>query len=252
VTTVIDVVDGSTATGEPLRLVGTGVLHSVGRDGRLRVRDVAGNDITEVVREQSGDPAGFDAMLRDAHRELDRRVLTGPADAAEEARLRADGWLPDAAVTIAETRAQRERELVDILNADPRWRLGRLRDVVTAREAVHELLEIVTNMTYARSPDGALFTELFASREASRRTARSMPSVALVIELKTQYHRNAQLTWNTNTIFDIDALSIAVPYCDAVVTEKHAVHSLRRVHLDEAMNTAILRSPDQLTEWLST
>lgn len=252
VTTVIDAVDGSTASGEPLRLVGTGVLHSVGRDGRLRVRDLTGSDITEVVREQSGDPEGFDAMLRDAHRELDRRVLTGPADAAEEARLRADGWLPDAAVTVAETRAQRERELVDILNADPRWRLGRLRDVVTAREAAHELLEIVTNMTYARSPDGSLFTELFASREASRCTARSMPSVAVVIELKTQYHRNAQLTWNTNTIFDIDALSIAVPYCDAVVTEKHAAHSLRRVHLDEAMNTAILRSPDQLTEWLST
>ena len=251
-TTVIDAVDGSSILGEPLSLVGTGVLHSVGRDGRLRVRDGADNDITEVVRKQSGHPAGFDAMLNEAHRELDRRVLTGPAVATEEARLRADGWLPDAAVTIAETRALRERELVDILNADPRWRRGRLRDVVSAREAANELLEIVINMTYSRSPDGALFSKLFASREACRRTARSMPSVAVVIELKTQYHRNAQLTWNTNTVFDIDALSIAVPYCDAVVTEKHAAHALRRVHLGEAMNTAILRSPEQLTDWLST
>src|SRR5688572_22393889 len=38
--------------------------------------------------------------------------------------------------------------------------------------------------------------------------------------LKTAWHRNRDIPWSANDIYDIDAMALAVPYCDVVVTEK--------------------------------
>jgi S-adenosylhomocysteine hydrolase len=59
-------------------------------------------------------------------------------------------------------------------------------------------------------------------------------------------HRNRDKWWACNDIFDIDALSLAVPYCDIVVTDSHRRHVLRTAHLDERMDTAVLAKLTEL------
>jgi hypothetical protein len=228
-------------------LVGWGVKHSLGTEGDVRIVDASGADVTELARARIG-AAAFDRLLVDARLALERGILAGPRDDAEVAQLRANGWQPDAAVKVAQERADRESELVGILNEDPRWRRGRLRDVVSARELTHEMWNALAERLVAR---GIAKVESFGDRRRIRSFVRSMPSAEVVIEMKTARHRNPSMTWETNTIFDIDAMALSVPYCDAVVTERHAYSILDRAGLGERMSTALMRTPQGLVDWLA-
>jgi hypothetical protein len=116
----------------PIPLLGRGVLRAFGKRGGLQIRSDQG-DVTNATRQSwPGGPAAFDAWREDAERQLDRAVLRGPTD-AEAPALRASGWDPTVARRVATERAAQEREQAARLAAEPRWRRGRLRDVVAAR-----------------------------------------------------------------------------------------------------------------------
>jgi hypothetical protein len=245
---VLDQELGVAPAPQPLiDLIGWGVRHSVGVEGDIRIVDDSGADVTDAARTRVG-AAAFDQMLADARLALERGILAGPRNDAEAAKLRANGWQPDAAVKVAQERADREIELVGILDADPRWRKGRLRDVVSARELVHEMWNALEESLVAR---GIARVDAFADRERIRAFVRSMPSAEVVIEIKTARHRNPSLIWDTNTIFDIDAMALSVPYCDAVVTERHAYSILHNAGFGERMDTSLMRRPDELVDWLA-
>ncbi|MEE1762711.1 hypothetical protein [Streptomyces sp. SP18BB07] len=92
-------------------LLGHGVGHAMGKRGGLYLRSHSA-DVTENVRANL--PRGatdFDAMLSNARRQLERAVLQGPTD-AEAPDLAARGWDPTVARTIAEQRAEAERQQV--------------------------------------------------------------------------------------------------------------------------------------------
>lgn len=67
------------------------------------------------------------------------------------------------------------------------------------------------------------------------------------------WHRNRSKCWITNDIYDIDALSLAVPYCDIVVTEKACHHLLQAAGLSARMRTTSLRRlvdlPNAIDQW---
>jgi hypothetical protein len=46
-----------------------------------------------------------------------------------------------------------------------------------------------------------------------------MPSGDIAVTLLAEYHRDATFDWKRNHLFDIDALSVAVPYCDLIATD---------------------------------
>jgi len=211
-----------------LPLLGRGVFWAFGRVG-LRIRD-GGRDVTEQFREEW--PEGFERMFRHS----EHRFLAGPAD-DQLADMRARGWQPDAAFRVAEDRAKEEREQAGRFDADDRWRRGRIRDVILARELLIELRDMFIEALAARSLDIGLFQ---FDRERARCLVRSMPSSEVSTELKVAAHRNPQTKWTSNDIIDIDAMSLSVPYCDLVVTEKRACHMLRSAKLDVRMNTIIL------------
>jgi hypothetical protein len=52
-------------------------------------------------------------------------------------------------------------------------------------------------------------------------------------------------------MFDIDALSVAVPYCDVVVTERHARHSLEVAGAPDRCGTAVMATLGQLAAAIS-
>jgi hypothetical protein len=87
--------------------------------------------------------------------------------------------------------------------------------------------------------------------EDARRFTDAMPSADVHISLLTAAHSNPQTQWTPNDMFDVDALSVAVPYCDVVVTERHATHVLQAAGLPPRLGTRVLATLDDLIEVLA-
>jgi hypothetical protein len=73
-----------------------------------------------------------------------------------------------------------------------------------------------------------------------------MPTIAVIMALAEANHRTTSREWSKNDIHDIDALSVAVPYCDIVVTEKHAHAQLLKARLEERFHATVLRRLEEL------
>jgi hypothetical protein len=234
----------------PVPLVGRGVLQACGMHGGIRVRDRDGNDVTARARlEAPIGPEEFDRRLMQAERDLDRAVVRGPLDDAEERELCKRGWDPSVAYASAQQRAQQEREQAARLAAESRWRKGRLRDVVAARYLALEIEEIRERALAAHE---LRMSDLFREVSDARRFTDSMRTADIWITLCTAKHRNVNSIWKPNDIFDMDALAVAAAYCDVVVTERHSAHVLRQAGVSERMGTVILTTIDQLARHLAS
>jgi hypothetical protein len=150
---------------------------------------------------------------------------------------------------VTRKRAQQENEQAARLAEEPRWRRGRLRDVVAARYLALEI-ETTVNETSVRL--GIDFPALFPEPDAARRFTDSMPSADVWITLLTARHRNPQTPWTVNDIHDADALSVAVPYCDFVATERHAAHLLHAEGLPKRVATTVVTTLDELVAAITT
>ena len=149
----------------------------------------------------------------------------------------------ETAMQTAENRAAQERELTPQLDGKKPWRRGRLRDLVAARELSVEFESILPRILVSRNLG---LTDVISDPPSARKFVRAMPSTEVSIELKTAWHRDRGKPWTANDMYDIDAMSLAVPYCDVVVTEKACHHVLNVARLGERMHTALLRNLDDL------
>ena len=214
-----------------------GVARAFGVVGGFRVKSREGKDVTEEVRlKYPLGPEAFDRELARAELELNRRVIEGPT-AEEEPELRRYGWNPASSIAVNERRAEQEIDLVGRLDADPKWRRGRIRDVVAARELTIELLDPFRE---ALSDRGATVETFFARSQDSPRILDAMPSFDVAVSLKASYHRDPNHRWTTNDIHDIDALGSTLPYCDIVVTDKAVASHVERTGLAERLQTTVL------------
>lgn len=216
-------------------LIGRGIRHAFGVRSGFSIMGPFGDE-TESFRESYGAEA-FDAFIADAMLRMERSILRGPVDEDDENELRTLGYKPEGPTAVAESRAEQEREFKRILDGDPKSRRGRLDDFVSARELVVEFQNIRPRALEER---GLSLTDVMWDPESARRLVRSMPSTDVSIALKTAWHRNGQRAWTVNDIYDIDALALAAPYCDVVVTEKACHHILSTAKVAERMNTSLL------------
>jgi hypothetical protein len=162
-----------------------------------------------------------------------------------------EGYRPEAHQQITQNRLNQELELVANLSREStNWRRGGLRDVIAAREMIIELNEMITTALISH---GMHIGQLVGDdREKIRAFASCMPGCEVAIEMKTQYHRNPSKRWTVNDIYDIDALALAVPYCDVVFTDAEARAILAKARLEGRMNTGLPRTPSELIEVLHT
>jgi hypothetical protein len=244
---MLDVLLGSDTDGVTIPLLGTSVGWAFGMRGGLVVRDADGNDTTAQLRTEMG-AREFDEFFTRANRTTERALLAGPADEDLPA-LRANGYAPELTHHTTETRAQQEREQAGRLDADPRWRRGRLRDVIGAREFAVEWIDQLTRAVMAR--ETTIGQAVLGDRSSIRAFADGMPSNRVAITLKTRYHRDGQHRWTSNDIHDIDALAVAVPYCDAVFTDKAVHNALTASREILPFDTFLPRRPSDLTDWIN-
>ncbi len=221
-------------------LIGRGGRHALGIQSGLRIMGPSGDE-TEHVRHQMG-AQEFDAFVARANLLLERSLLRGPTD-EEVGSLQPYGWSPAAASAVADKRAEEEQAQSRRLDGGGPWRRGRLRDVIAARELLIEFQDMLPRALAVR---GLQLADLAPNPEAALAFVRGMPSTEVSVELKTAWHRNRDKGWTANDVYDIDALSLAVPYCDIVVTEKACHHVLNVAGLGERMQTAILRTLNDL------
>jgi hypothetical protein len=125
-----------------------------------------------------------------------------------------------------------------------------LRDVVATRELCVEFEDILPRVLVPRQ---LALRDVISDPESGRKFVRAMPGTEVSIELKKAWHSNRDKKWSANDIYDIDAMALAVPYCDIVVTEKACHHALTTAQLGERMHTALLRDlnelPSTLEQW---
>jgi hypothetical protein len=224
-----------------------GIARAFGIVGGFKVRTSSGEDITATVRSaHPGGPAAFDSILSNAELELNRRTITGPAP-DEEPELRKLGWNPAGNFEIAERRAAQEIAQVSRFDQDPRWRRGRIRDVVAAREV---LIEINEALYRGLSLRGTTLEAAFPRQQDTMRAFDSMPSFDVAVTLKTAYHRDPSHRWTPNDIHDIDAMGSTLPYCDIVVTDSAVASHANQTKLAERLDTIVLSQLSDLLQHL--
>lgn len=218
-----------------------------GMVGGMNILDADGRDGSEVVR-AGMDDADYFALRQHMNIEVERHMLRGPSD-DEVVELRKDpNYRPEVAIASHQSRVEWEVETERILTQDPRWRRGRLRDVVGAREIVHEWNDLFARMRVDRIQSGLPAFE--PDDEQFRCFLGSMPHTQVAISLKTRMHKNPRHTWTPNDISDIDAMSVAFAYCEAVFPDKAVRHALLSSKELRTIGTFVPRRAAELAEWL--
>ena len=245
-----DIPGVSIAPQGPFPLIGESLLWGFGMRGGLVTNAPNPDTMATRICELMGIEPGTEPMAT-LNRWAERELLAGPDDETDP-ELLAAGYNPQIWRDMLEGRAEQERYLVRQLDLDPKYRQGRLRDVVNARELHIELGEKLHQMT---SPLGATLGRLLDPDGTNDRTgprdfADRMPSTRVAVTLKAAYHKDNKHDWTTNDMHDIDAVSIAVPYADAVFADRAARDKLVNSPEIAVFDTFLPRTPQQLADWL--
>lgn len=241
-----DVMGESVASGS-LPLLRPTMGQVFGQVGGLRMVDADGNDRSDAARARMSD-AEFDVLKAKLNYDFERRILRGPSD-EDLVELTADpAYRPEVAIASHQSRVGWELDTERVLNLDPKWRRGRLRDVIAAREIVHEWSDAFARLRVARLNSG--LPAFDPSDEEMRRFLGSMPHTQVAISMKTRYHMNPRHSWTPNDISDIDAISVAYAYCEAVFPDKAMGAALVNSKELRSMGTFVPRRPQELADWL--
>ncbi|MGH2406447.1 MAG: hypothetical protein ACRDF7_00015 [Candidatus Limnocylindrales bacterium] len=68
-----------------------------------------------------------------------------------------------------------------------------------------------------------------------------MPMMQVEYALRRANFKMGSYSWTTHDIHDLAMLGRAIPYCDVVVTERHAARQSNRARLGERYGSVILR-----------
>lgn len=157
------------------------------------------------------------------------------------------GFDPGPMREMDEDRLARELELRDNLLKDPVWR-DRLDDIVAARCLYGELGDQLPGLL----DQAGLTVDGFFDRgkDFVTRIIDDVPVLATENLLRERNHRDFNRTFKGNDIYDSDALRVAVPYCDIVVTDRDAAAAVKSTGAATRYGTVVLSSLEQLVEHL--
>ncbi len=220
---------------KPLDLLGFGAGYPFGLVTSVSLEG-EGAAAADRIRENAGQQT-LDQFLAVLQREAQLFFLNG-GDTGHPA----GNWR-----SILDSRANREIAQAAAIDADPGYPMDKLRSIVTVNEVGVELKEIIAGQLAesGRAPD-----EVLPTPEIAHRFTDGMPSTRVAIAMKTHYFKNASKNWTSNDVHDIDALAVAVAYCDAVYSDKQAMHAVRSSRELNVFGTVLPRTPLEMADWL--
>jgi hypothetical protein len=199
------------------------------------------------------DLAGVAAWERLANQHAETRVLAGPTD-DEATALRALGYRPETAAETATSRLEWERVYEGQLR-DDRVSREELRVRVQVRELLHEHFDLFSELLAEYRLDLGRALGVSPDHPGTGRPKMvafgdRIPSMRLAVDLKAELFRNAQRGWRRSDLQDIDALSVAVPYCHVVVADGDMADRLARARAAERHGTLITSDLHQVVDVL--
>lgn len=210
-----------------VQVFGLGVGHA------FNLGDVRGRLVPrEGVSPGSIDPVWKAQFEAEANDHMEWALLCGPGEGEE-----VPGYDPNAHRVFADKFVLAEEDQAEKFQrfkADSAYQ----QRVLTAREWILLMNEVAEEaLTHA-----GIDFEWFLSQGAEFLTdfLSDLPVVHTQVEMKRLQHQNRSRRWTSNDHYDVTALSMAVVHCDAVVTEKHWAHLLRRGRLDQKYCTTIV------------
>ena len=237
----------STTQLEPDSYLGQGWTTALGADDYANdMKSIRAREMEKVAK-VTAEGADFFAELFDSFQFYkESAILDGPSKSGKRSSL-----IPyiqvDAIAEVMNMRLRQELSLRDAFNQNPHCRRGRIRDYVMTRSVKDDFLPTMCHQLAER---GIVGDELFETREAVRELFDSMPSCDVMVTMKTLYHRNASHLWSINDIYDIDALSAAMPYCDFVLTDKAVASQANASGLAGRLETRVTHKQASLLEFL--
>jgi hypothetical protein len=226
----------------PLEVLGLGASWAFrGIRGQLRVLGPDGT-VQDV-------DAGW---IRHATQHLEKRTLAGPGD-NDIGALRRGGYVsPRELEERPGNRVAWEEEYARMLQSESPSR-AELRVWLLARELQHEYVDPLTSLlqeyrlTFA---DIAGKSGEESTRHRAVAFAERVPTLRISADMKLEMFRNPSRPWTINMVRDIDAVSVALPYCRAVVADRDAVALLRRSDAPARHGSVILHNLAELPEVL--
>jgi hypothetical protein len=146
------------------------------------------------------------------------------------------------------SRVEYEEWLTHRLADEPKS-IDNLRAVVMAREMEHEYARLLSELfaeyrvSYATIAGGS--TGMAMRAKAIAFTER-VPTARISADLKVEIFRDKNRRWSWNMLRDIDALSVAVPYCHLVIADRDAAALLHRTGADKLYGTTVTASLEDL------
>jgi hypothetical protein len=218
---------------KPLRVFGSGVAFAFG-EGFPRYRVPANVSMTKQER------LSFEVV---ANQVLQMAALKGPPAGVPVPGMTENNYYRN----FGEKYVVAEKRLADgfIEHAAQ----AKVPDWVTA-SVLADILDPF-NKALARAKITAAESQPFESAQGLTDLLMSLPSRVVVYELRRQRHRNPQTNWEANDLDDLEAMSVAIPYCDVVVTEKQWCHFARPANLGERFGTRIVSALSDLPRELA-
>lgn len=213
----------------------------------LKIMIGSGADAREATE---AEVPGLTVQLRSLGQLGEARLIAGPADQDIE-HLRSLGYRPESAEASTQSRLAFEALLADYL-ADPAngsVPRSELRAWFIGRELIHEYFDIFTGiLSEYRLDPFRLFTKdpakLGEVRAEMMRLSDAVPTLRVAADMKLEIVRNSQCQWTVNMMhdidIDIDAMSLAVPYCHVVVPDRDAADLLTRSKAHNRYGTRVV------------
>ena len=132
---------------------------------------------------------------------------------------------------------KREQELQEMLRSDPKLKT-KLDDIILARELVWTVgADIIPLLARAGTSLEAI---MWRGKSWLSEFVTDIPSLAVTMAIRDQRLRGGSRSFTGNDARDITHLSVAVPYCDIVVTDKDARNAMKRADLGNRLKTTVL------------
>lgn len=122
-------------------------------------------------------------------------------------------------------------------------------DLAAASQLTVEIQkQFVEEMRSLRNSGFDITTKLEGNdvKETLTTLINAMPSRRTSVAITKHYLQDLNHRWTINDIRDIRALSIAVPYCDVVITDRQVAHAIRSQGLDTAFNTTVTHALENI------
>ena len=169
-------------------------------------------------------------------------LLAGSRD-ADMKRLRELGYRPEASYDVTESIRDRERSLADALK-DGTARRIRLDDIVNARAFFWDLKDaLLPALADLELGPDEVFEE---GKPRLNRLLAAMPILVVESALRLGMFKAGGRVWDTNDVYDIAHMGVAVPHCEVVATDKRNAALLRQARIDARFACTLATSPEEL------